>query len=208
MRNHLLSAATLLGTIIIITTSTSSAHGTSFTWQGETWHVANGTFASGQKNLASNVTLHQNHVYIHIHNKTGGGIGGSLNRSSGTWSVTFRTTKGAGKYAIGLWPQNGSRPEVDFAEDSRGDSNRQWMTGTYHPGPGCKGCIHSKIKGDFTKWHTASVTYGHGGYTLTLDGKAWEHYASSYHGAMHIFLHAEAWGDPGTSTLEIAKVAT
>jgi hypothetical protein len=174
-------------------------------WSGQHWHIANGTFASGQKNLASNVQVSGGHVFIHIHNLTGGGIGSSTNKVSGTWTVTFRMSKGAGKYAIGLWPEHGSRPEVDFAEDHRGDPNRTEMTGTYHPGPGCNSCIHSKIAGDFTQWHTAAVVRTSGGFALKLDGKQWAYYKSGFHGAMHVFIHAEAWGDSGSSTLEVAS---
>jgi hypothetical protein len=173
--------------------------GGGLSWSGQDWHVASGTFASGQSNCPDHVSVNGGSLFIQVANNCGGGVGGSLNTTGGT--------AGAGKYAIGLWPQNGSRPEVDFAEDSRGDSGRNEMTATYHPLPGCTQCIHSRISGDFTQFHTASVTRSGGGFTLSLDGHTWEHYSSSYGGAMHLFIHNEAWGDSGTSTLEVSNVS-
>jgi hypothetical protein len=125
----------------------------------------------------------------------------------GTWSVTFHDTTGGGKYAIGLWPQNGSRPEVDFAEDKPTDSARKLMTGTYHPKPGCTGCVHVKTSGNFTQTHTAAVHWTSSGWALTLDGKTWAHFSGSYSGKLHLFIHNEAWGSSGSSTLTVSKVS-
>lgn len=174
-------------------------------WSGETWRVASGVNGAGQRNCPNHVSFGAS-LTIKVYSGCGGGVTGSINKHTGTWSVTFRDTTGGGKYAIGLWPQNGSRPEVDFAEDKPTDSARKLMTGTYHPKPGCNSCIHSMVTGNFTQLHTAKVAWTASGWTLTLDGKQWAHYGGSYGGAMHIFIHNEAWGSSGSSTLEVTKV--
>lgn len=201
-----LTIAAIAAAIMLMVTPMAGAHSSGVPWSGQTWRVASGTNGAGQRNCANHVTFGST-VKILVSGLCGGGIGGSLNTTQGSFAVTFSDTRGAGKYAIGLWPENGSRPEVDFAEDKRGDSQRVLMTGTYHPLPGCTKCIHSKVSGDFTQTHTATVQRSSTGFTLLLDGKAWAHYASSYRGAMHVFIHNEAWGDSGTSTLTINSVA-
>jgi hypothetical protein len=186
--------------------ATATHHG-GVSWSGQTWHVASGTFKSGQRNCPSHVSFGSS-LTIKVYGMCGGGVGSTLNRHQGKWSVTFKDTRGAGKYAILLWPENGSRPEVDFAEDKRGDSQRVLTTGTYHPKPGCNSCIHSKISGDFTRFHTASVVWTSKGFTLLMDGKAWAHYPGGWYGGrMHVSIHNEAWGDSGSSTLTVSHVS-
>ncbi|MGN6378445.1 MAG: hypothetical protein ACTHNU_05795 [Gaiellales bacterium] len=132
----------------------------------------------------------------------------TLNKHLGTWSVTYRMTVGGGKYAILLWPKSGSRPEVDFAEDKPTDTKRTLTTGTYHPLPACKGCIHVKTSGDFTKYHTASVVWTSKGFNLLLDGKQWAHFpGGGYGGQMHVAIQSAPWGSSGSSKLEVSGVS-
>jgi hypothetical protein len=190
---------------LLLLPASAGAHSGGVSWSGQTWHVASGTFASGQRNCPSNVHFGGT-VTIRVANHCGGAISSTVNRHQGTWSVRFRDTRGGGKYAILLWPANGSRPEVDFAEDKPTDAARALTTGTYHPRPGCTGCIHSSLAGNFTQWHTASVSWTSGGFTLLMDGRAWAHYpGGGYGGQMHVSIHNEAWGSGGSSTLEVAS---
>lgn len=175
-------------------------------WDGQTWHVESGVNGAGQANCASHVTF-GSVLTIKVAGGCGGTASSTLNRHQGTWSATFRDTTGGGKYVFLLWPANGSRPEVDFAEDKPTDSARVLTTATYHPKPGCTGCIHSKLGGNFTQWHTASVRWDSSGWTVLMDGKPWAHYAGSYSGQMHVSIHNEPWGSSGSSTLQVSKVS-
>ena len=107
-------------------------------WSGYDWRVKSGTGKLGQCWSPSRVAVVGGTLRITSGNGCGGGVGMLLNRTYGTWSVRYRMTAGAGvKYGILLWPASGSRPEVDFAEGSKHDPNRQEVTGTYHPLPAC-----------------------------------------------------------------------
>lgn len=183
------------------------SHSSGTSWSGQSWRVASGVNGAGQRNCPSHVSF-SGALTIKVYGNCGGGVTGSINRHQGTWSVTFKDTTGGGKYAIGLWPQNGSRPEVDFAEDKPSDSSRTLMTGTYHPKPGCTGCIHVKTSGHFTQTHTATVKWTSGGFALLLDGKQWAKFpGGGYGGNLHVFIHNEAWGSSGSSTLTVSKVS-
>lgn len=176
------------------------------TWSGQSWRVASGTNGAGQRNCPSHVHFGSS-LTIQVSGGCGGGVTGSINRHMGSWSVSFHDTTGGGKYAIGLWPANGNRPEVDFAEDKPTDSARRLMTGTYHPKPGCTGCIHVMTTGNFTQQHTAAVHWTSGGFTLTLDGRTWARFpGGGYGGQLHLFIHNEAWGSGGSSTLTVSSV--
>jgi hypothetical protein len=208
MKTWLSAMATVAATVLIGAGSVQAhptAAASSTSWSGQSWRIASGVNGAGQRNCSNHVSFGSS-LTIKVYGGCGGGVTGSINKHQGTWSVRFRDTRGGGKYAIGLWPQSGSRPEVDFAEDKPTDSSRSLTTGTFHPKPGCTGCIHSKLSGDFTQWHTASVQWSSSGWTLTMDGKPWAHYSGSYGGQLHIFIHNEAWGSSGSSTLEVASV--
>jgi hypothetical protein len=186
----------------------TGGHVKPLSWSGYTWRVHSGTNGSGQCQSPSHVSIVNGHLIETISKGCGGGVSMTLNKHQGTWSVTYRMTVGAGKYAILLWPKSGSRPEVDFAEDRLGDTARKLTSGTYHPLPGCKQCIQVKIAGDFTKYHTASVVWTSKGFNLLLDGNQWAHFpGGGYSGQMHLAIQAAPWGSKGSSTLEVSKVS-
>lgn len=203
---HLVGAAAAVALCAAPASAHVLQHSSGASWSGQSWRVASGTNGAGQRNCASHVHF-GSALTIQVSGGCGGGVTGSINKHQGTWSVTFHDSTGGGKYAIGLWPQNGSRPEVDFAEDKPTDSQRKLMTGTYHPKPGCTGCIHVKTSGNFTQTHTATVKWTSSGFALLLDGRQWAKFpGGGYGGKLHIFIHNEAWGSSGSSTLTVSRV--
>jgi hypothetical protein len=144
-----------------------------------------------------------------------GGVGGgvsmpTLNRTYGSYAVRFRMSRGGGKFVILLWPKSGSRPEIDFAEDSPTDSARTGITGTFHPKPGCTGCIQVRTRGDFQVWHTAGLVWRSSGLTLTLDGRVWGRIAQTSHVPMHLAIQANCVPGQGScstgSVLQVSSV--
>ena len=199
--------------LLVVPASTAQAmriqaHVAPLKWSGYSWRVHRGTNGSGQCQSPSHVSIVGGHLIETISKRCGGGVSMILNKHLGTWSVTYRMTAGGGKYAILLWPRSGSRPEVDFAEDQLGDTARRMTTATYHPRPGCSGCIHAKIAGNFTKYHTASVVWTSKGFSLLLDGKQWTHFpGGGYGGQMHLAIQSAPWGSSGSSKLEVSGVS-
>jgi hypothetical protein len=185
----------------------SQAKSGGLSWSGYSWHLHSGTGALGQQWSPSHVSVVGGHLVIKLSGGVGGGVAMATDKHFGTWTVTYRMSTGGGKYAILLWPQNGNRPEVDFAEDKPTDSQRKLMTATFHPKPGCTNCIHAQASGNFTAWHTVSVKWSATGYALSLDGRVWQHFPSAgYGGASHLSIQTAAWGNNAPSTLEVASV--
>jgi hypothetical protein len=184
----------------------SAEAGTGIAFSGFQWHVHSGVNKAGQCQSPSHVSVSGGTLIERISGGCGGGVSMAVDKHFGTWTFTYRMTRGGGKYNFLLWPQNGSRPEVDAAEDKPTDSSRSLVTGTYHPKPGCTSCIHVKTTGDFTQWHTLAVKWTSSGFSLIKDGKQWAHFNSSYGGKMHLAIQSAPWGSNGTSTLYVSKV--
>lgn len=95
-------------------------------------------------------------------------------RIYGEWTVRYRMTRGLGsKYAILLWPEQGMRPEIDFAEDTKSDPTRTVVTATLHPSMNNADSIHHKTTGDFHQFHDLGVRWEPGVLEFTLDGRVW-----------------------------------
>jgi hypothetical protein len=130
-----------------------------------------------------------------------------MSKTYGTWSARYRMTRGAGvKYAFLLWPQSGSRPEIDFAEGDKHDPQRAEVNATYHPAAACNRCIQLRVAADMTRWHTLAVHWTASGFTFTIDGRQWGHVSA--HDAKPSHLAIQTWQfAPGPSTLlEVADV--
>jgi beta-glucanase (GH16 family) len=101
-------------------------------------------------------------------------------------------------YALLLWPTDNSwPPEVDIIEDNGGD--RQSTSSTMHYDPDDKK-IQRQTKGDFTKWHTATLEWTPGHLVYLLDNKVWATIDSPHvpNQEMDLALQTQAWGCGGT----------
>lgn len=187
-------------------TSTAS-QATRLSWSGHTWRVKDGSGNLGQRWSASHTSIKNGVLTIVTSNRVGGGVGETTDHTYGTYSIRYRMSAGAGsKYAILLWPANSSRPEIDVAEDSKNDPNRQTIMATWHPKPGCTGCIQMRTPGS-TGWHTATVNWTSGGLTFLVDGKAYGHVSASSHVPMHLSIQTFGFASGPTTTLQVASVS-
>ena len=206
--------ATVIGAAVtvLMAGAVSGASGSTNTisFSGYTWHMHDGVGGLCQRWSSSHVHLSGGVLSINVSGGVGGGITmPSVNRTYGTYQVRFRMSRGAGKYVILLWPQSGSRPEIDFAEDKPEDSARSLMTGTWHPKPGCIACIHLKTSGNFAAWHTAGLIWRPTGLTFTLDGRPWAHISQTSHKPMHLEIQANCVPGRGNcSTSSVLQVSS
>jgi beta-glucanase (GH16 family) len=106
---------------------------------------------------------------------TSGGIsmGRSLNQTYGAWSFRFRMDPGVGvKMCALLWPEQGWPPEIDFAESSSSDANRQELSSTLHYGAG-NTMIQHHLAVDYSTWHTMGVRWSPTRISYRIDGYRW-----------------------------------
>jgi hypothetical protein len=187
--------------------ASSTATASKLTWSGHTWRVKNGSGNLGQRWSASHTSIKNGVLTIVTSGGVGGGVGETTDHTYGTYSVRYRMSAGSGsKYAILLWPANGSRPEIDFAEDSKSDSARKTLMATWHPKPGCTACIQMRTPGDFTAWHTATVKWTSGGLAFLVDGHQYGYVSASSHVPMHLSIQTNAFARGPSTTLQVASV--
>lgn len=184
--------AWLVGVLValaLLPTTATAAGG--LTWSGYQWHIHNGTGALGQKWSASNVSVSSDGVlHIKVANKIGGGVGMSTNRTYGTYQVRMRMSKGTGKPVVLLWPANGNRPEIDFAEGANPDPQRKDMHATWHPDMTSSHMVHYSLATDYSVWHTFGVVWKSTGIDFTVDGRVWGHSNATSHVPMHVSIAA------------------
>lgn len=203
---RLLFAVPLL--VLLAASVDAQAVTTDLRWNGYDWTVYHGSGNLNQVWRSDHVYVNaRGNLVLEVSNGVAGGVSMKLNKQYGTWHVRFRMTEGAGKYAILLWPQTGTRPEVDFAEDSRTDWARDYTTATFHPSTDEKQAVRPKHwPGDFTKWHTARVEWTANHYDLYMDGEHWARFPDVGSGPMHLSIQTNALEQRGRSLLVIDKV--
>jgi hypothetical protein len=188
--------------------SSSGSGSNHLTWSGHTWRVKDGTGNLGQRWSASHTSVKNGVLTVVTSGGVGGGVGETTDHTYGTYSIRYRMTAGSGsKYAILLWPANGSRPEIDIAEDSKSDPTRSRVMATWHPKPGCTSCIQMRAPGDFTQWHTATLHWTSGGLTFDVDGHTFGHVSASSHVPMHLSIQTNAFASGPSTTLQVANVS-
>jgi Glycosyl hydrolases family 16 len=198
--NRLLTSAAVAVSALALT---ATAHaGTLLTWSGQSWHFFQSTGKLGQVwsptmvSVDSAGTLHER-----IHGNTAGGVGSTAYQTYGTWSADFRITPGAGKFVILLAGHEGTPfNELDIAESSVGDSGRTQITATRHWGVGKANLSQHRIAGDFTQWHTVSVSWTAAHMTVYMDGVRFARYITHIsHTPMHLTIQTAGAnvGGPG-----------
>ena len=184
----------------------STANANTLNWSGHQWRLKSGTGNLGQHWSPSHVSVNGGTLTIKDSGGVGGGVGEMNSHTYGTYAVTYRWSCSAGnKYAILLWPQNGSRPEIDLAEQEKSDSSQcSKVMATWHPKPGCTACVQMRTTGNFTSWNTIAVNWTSSGLTFLLNGKSFGHVSSTSHTAMHLSIQTFVYGG-GSSTLQVSK---
>lgn len=179
-------------------------------WSGYSWHIHNGTGALGQRWAASNVSVDGSGVlHIKVANRVGGGVGMKMNQTYGTYTARLRMSKGTGKPVFLLWPQNGNRPEIDFAEGANPDPDRNEMHATWHPDNVGSHMVHYTAGVDYSVWHNWGVVWTANGIDFTVDGKVWAHSNPTSHIPMHLSITANyktGQAASPASTLDVAWV--
>lgn len=105
-----------------------------------------------------------------------GGVATRRAQTYGRWEVRFRAEAGAGYTPVALlWPVRQGDPEyaeIDFAEVL--DPSRRSAGIFVHRGEGAQ--AQSRMRADFTRWHTVAVDWLPGRLTFWLDGrKVWDY---------------------------------
>jgi hypothetical protein len=166
--------------ILILAAAVAGVHAApaqakAITFAGHHWRVYTGRGVQNQCYSSSHAfvgpTLHRLHVTTT--RRCGGGVAMTMGRVYGQWHVRFRMTRGAAKYAIMLWPDVGTRPEIDFAEDTPGDDARTSTSASVHPHAGAAGMLKRFVSGNFATWHTMGLIWSPSALTFKLDGHVW-----------------------------------
>jgi hypothetical protein len=154
----------------------SQALASPISYAGQTWSTFQSRGKLGQVWSPQNVTISGNTLVERINGNTAAGVGSKHWQTYGTYSVTFRFSKGAGKMCILLYGHK-LHQEIDFAESAKRDPNRRIMTATLHWGA-ANHMQHFRTAGDFSQWHTATVEWKPGSLTFLMDGTPFGHTTS------------------------------
>jgi len=94
-----------------------------------------------------------------------------VNQTYGRWVVRFRMDKAVGVgMDVALRP-SGSGTVVDWIEESSDKGGaRRIETATLHYG---NTRVHARVRANFTKWHTMTLSWKPGRITVKLDGRRW-----------------------------------
>jgi len=197
----------LMAILILTTDAYGAAPRPTIRWHGFDWNVYRGTGLLGQSYRAGNVTKTRTHrLHILVSGGTGGGVSMAYAPRYGYWqtSVTYRMTKGAGKYAILLFPESGTRPELDFAEDVPGDDAHTMTTANWHPVPGFAHSVRAEWYADFTRWHTVTVRC-RAHCRLYMNGRLWTTFPNP-HKRMRLAIQTRPTASSGRAVLAIARM--
>lgn len=134
-------------------------------------------------------------------------MGKSLDQTYGKWSVRFRMDRAMGVgMCFALWPKTGWPPEIDFAEESAKYGDRTVETGTLHYGS-ANSQIHSKVTGDFSQWHTASVEWTPGKIVYLMDDKPWATITSHVPAQpMHLIMQTHVGSNGSSGDMPAASI--
>lgn len=162
-------------------------------WHGIDWTVYNGAGLLHQVFAADNVRVNRRgRLVVRVDDRAGGGVAMTdQGRTRGTWRVRFRMSAGVGsKYVILLWPDDGPRPEIDFAEGRIMDPARSYTSATVHRTWRDGITTIDSPHMDFTRWHTAAVRYGRHAFRFYLDGVRWARVAFATRARLHLAIQA------------------
>lgn len=156
----------------------------SFAWAGQSWRAYSGRGALGQEWSPSHVNVVSGAL---VETVSGHVAGAASDRSRtfvyGSFAVTLRMTRGAGsKYALLLCAETAAgtcRPEIDWAEDPKGDTSRTRLTATLHYDGAANRMIHRETSCTCSQPTRVGVTWTHGLLRFYLDGREWARIASS-----------------------------
>jgi beta-glucanase (GH16 family) len=97
-----------------------------------------------------------------------------VNQTYGRWVFRFRMRKGVGVgMDVALRP-SGSGTVVDWAEESSDKGGKRRIeTATLHYG-GTR--VHARVRANFTRWHTMTLSWKPGRITVKLDGRRWANF--------------------------------
>jgi beta-glucanase (GH16 family) len=110
-----------------------------------------------------------------------------VNQTYGRWVVRFRMKKGVGVgMDVALRP-SGSGTVVDWIEESSDKGGaRRIETATLHYG---HTRVHARVRANFTKWHTMTLSWKPGRITVKLDGRRWANFRHNVPSApMHMVM--------------------
>lgn len=174
-------------TCVLVLSSVANASIDTLSWQGQSWHPYSGRGALGQSWSPSHVALRGTDL---VETVSGGVAGGVSDRTRtftyGTFALTYQMTPGVGsKYVALLCARTRSgacRPEIDFAEDPKGDSTRTRLTATLHYSTTTNSnvMIHRSVGCICSKPTTAGVVWQRGRLSFTLNGRIWGTIVSSH----------------------------
>jgi opacity protein-like surface antigen len=201
-----LKIISVIALAILACGAASASAGTQIQFSGQPWRAFSGTGRLGQHWSPAHVILSPTgNLNEWMYGGTGGGVGSLLWRTYGTYSVTYRISKGGGKYVFGLFGK-AAHDEIDFTESDPTNSARSAIHSTLHYGAS-NTMIRVKTAGDFTQWHTTTVIWKAGSLNFLVDGisygKITSHVPST---PMHMFMQENAAGASARTVLQISKV--
>lgn len=181
-------------------------------WSGQTWRVYDGRGALGQEWAPSRVTVHAGSLVESVGGKVAGGVSDeSRTFLFGSFAATYAMTPGVGsKYVFLLCARTSTgtcRPEIDWAEDPRGDSTRTRLTATLHYGAQNM-MIHRSTRCACAHPETAGVSWRPGRLVFTLDGHVWASIRSPHVPAvaMRVAIQTSEYAGTAPSTLLVSHL--
>lgn len=182
-------------------------------WSGQSWRRYDGRGALGQVWLPSRVYVQNGALVEVVGGKVAGGVGDeSRTFLYGAFAARYEMTRGVGsKYVFLLCAKTASgacRPEIDWAEDPKGDAGRTRVTATLHYGAQ-NTMIHRETTCRCSQWTTAGVEWQRGLLVFTLNGHVWATIRSSHVPtvAMLLAIQTSQYAGTAPATLTVAHLA-